>query len=53
MKTILTIPALFAGLSGLAAAASISVNFRIGANDNNSVNADESATSLVPVSGAN
>ena len=31
----------------------ISVNFRIGTNDNNTVDADESATSMVPVSGAN
>jgi arylsulfatase A-like enzyme len=31
----------------------IGVNFRIGTNDNNSVDADESATSMVPVSGAN
>ena len=34
-------------------AASISINFRIGSNDNNTVDADESATSLVNVSGAN
>lgn len=51
---LLSIACVSAGfICGSSRADIISVNFRISGNDNNSVDADETATSLVPASGVN